>query len=175
MAEKKPTNQKQPVVKFESKKPKKKGCNSGASLEQRNSLKNSVGMMARYCDTTFKDIEKAILAGSKYTEEVNRFPKEPNIYFDETSREVKTSDLSELRKIERALQKHSKDLDAIWKKVRPQRPVDDKKKPFDKRKVNPSNPFQKENRANQPKTATQSKPSIQTSRTRQQLTPAVKA
>ena len=173
MAEKKsPASKPAPAVKHKSKKPIKKGSNSGASLEQRISVKNSCGMLARSCATTFKLIEEMPL---KYEGEVLRFPKDIVIPFDEVTREIKSNELSELRKIERALQKHSKDLEYIWKQVRPQRPVEDKKKPFDKRKVNPSNPFQKENRVNQPKMATQSKPPIQTTRTRQQLTPAVKA
>ena len=152
MAEKKANNQKQATaVKFESKKPKKKGSNSGAALEQRVGIKNNVGMMARYCDSTYKDIENALFQGAKYEGEVNRFPKEPIIHFNEKTREIDCMELSELRKIERALQKHSKELDSIWKQVRPARKVDDKKKTFDKRKVNPANPFQKENRVNKAK------------------------
>ena len=153
MAEKKSTPAS--TTKFESKKPKKKGSNSGASLDQRAGLKNSVGMMARYCDTAFKDIEVAIASGAKYDEDVNRFPKEPILHFNEKTREIECMDLAELRKMERALQIHSKLLDSVWKKVRPQRSKDSKKSAPGKRKGNPSNPFQKDNRVAKPKSSTQ--------------------
>jgi len=137
MAEKKsPASKPAPAVKHKSKKPIKKGSNSGASLEQRISVKNSCGMLARSCATTFKLIEEMPL---KYEGEVLRFPKDITIPFDEVTREIKSNELSELRKIERALQKHSKDLEYIWKQVRG--PKVEKKKSFTQNR-NPSTPFQ---------------------------------
>lgn len=108
---------------YVSKKPKKKGVNSGASLEMRTNLILKLGMVARSCDSTYKMIQAAFTNGAKYEGEVTRFPAGIEVPFDEKTREIKCNDLGELRKLDRALEKHDKDLTTIWKSVRtPRKP-----------------------------------------------------
>ncbi len=125
----------------DSKKPKVKGKNSASAIAEMAGLRFSVGAIARACDSMFKDI-RSILIKTPITEtnkafdELERFPVS-DFPFDETSREVKCSETSQLKKYQVALDKHYRVLENALKALRPR----NKKKAFKPKAKNDNNSY----------------------------------
>lgn len=123
-----------------SKKPKRKGLNSGANLAQRVALNARIDMLARASDTVHKDLEKAIKSkfykthGVTSEEELplevqetpvvpGKFPEGFEINFDAKSRTVKgLTEVGYMRRLETAMAKNLKALEIQMKEYRKPRP-----------------------------------------------------
>lgn len=129
MGKKKVTGNRKGAVK----KPRRKGINSGANLEQRQAMKFKLGSLFRTVLSTFKEINdnrvnRKLVSDPIFIED---FLKSENVYNKE-KREVSSEDLGVLRKVERELLNAKRSLNDILKEEQPTEQLNKKPRRFRK-------------------------------------------